>query len=155
MLRRAQACSHVWLAGSGAVASRLAAAMLVAATLGGCASGGFSLSKADIDPSILTGSTNNAAPAAVDPDTAKDETTIRNAVSAADIDGLAGSPVPWANAETGSRGAISSLVEEKSGGLTCRRFTTSRERFDGVSQYRGEACMVAPGAWAIQSLTAL
>jgi len=154
-LRRAQACCHICLAGSGAVALRLAGAALVAAALGGCASGGFSLSKADIDPSILTGSTADATPSTIDADTRQDELTIRNAVSAADIDGLAGSPVPWANSETGSRGAISSLVEERDGGQTCRRFTTSRERFDGVSQYRGEACMVAPGVWAIQSLTAL
>ena len=61
--------------------------------------------------------------------------------------------MPWANADTGSRGAIDSLVEEKRNDMLCRRFTTSRESFDGVAVYKGQACMVAPGTWQMQEFT--
>ena len=67
---------------------------------------------------------------------------------------LADQPLPWANADTGSRGAISSLVEEKAAGVLCRRFTTSRESFDGVALYNGQACMVAPGVWRMERFAA-
>jgi hypothetical protein len=68
---------------------------------------------------------------------------------------LGGAPVPWANAGTGSRGTITGLTEYKDEGPLCRRFTTSRESFDGVALYRGEVCMVAPGAWRMESFAAL
>ncbi len=123
--------------------------VVIVAILGGCAAGGFGLSKAEIDPSITTGAVNNTAPA--NPEQRSDEATIRNAVSSADIELLkTGVPLPWANADTGSRGAIDSLVEEKRNDRLCRRFTTSRESFDGVAVYTGQACMVAPGTWQMQ-----
>lgn len=133
----------------------LPAVLLATTLLGGCAAGGFSLDKAETDPTILTGAVSDTGPAAVDLDQLSDETTVRNAVSSADIELMKGVPIPWANAETGARGTISSLVEEKVAGRLCRRFTTSRERFDGVALYRGEACMVAPGAWTINNFSAL
>ncbi|MEQ1950979.1 RT0821/Lpp0805 family surface protein [Mesorhizobium yinganensis] len=116
----------------------------------GCASGGFSLSKAETDPTILTGSVGDTPAVAVSPEQVSDEATIRNAVSSADVESLKGAPIPWANADTGARGAISSLVEDKSSGTLCRRFVTSRESFDGVALYRGKACMVAPGSWRME-----
>lgn len=119
-----------------------------------CASGGFSLEKAEIDQTILTGGiSGNRAPAA-DPERLSDEATIRNAVSSADIE-LGAVPLPWANAGTGSRGTITALAEHKDKGTLCRRFTTSRESFDGVSLYQGEVCMAAPGAWRMESFEAL
>lgn len=133
----------------------LAVIVLATALLGGCAAGGFSLDKAETDPTILTGAVGDTGPVAVDLDQLSDETTVRNAVSSADIELMKGAPIPWANAQTGARGAISSLVEEKISGRLCRRFTTSRERFDGVALYKGEACMVAPGAWRMQDFSAL
>lgn len=138
-------------AGSG---FRRAASLLMAAMLGGCAAGGFDLDKAAVDPSIVTGGL--AADVAPATQTQKlDEATIRNAVSSADPDQLKGGPVRWVNTQTGSRGAINSLVEEKQPGGLCRRFTTSRESFDGVALYKGEVCMVAPGAWRLQGFGAL
>lgn len=118
-------------------------------TLSGCAAGGFGLDKAEVDPSITTGNVGDTNPA--NPEQRSDEATIRNAVSSADLDLLkSGSPLPWANAGTGSRGAIDSLIEEKRDDTLCRRFTTSRESFDGVAVYKGSACMVAPGTWQMQ-----
>jgi surface antigen len=123
--------------------------VLTLIALSGCAAGGFGLDKANVDPSITTGDVGGAD--ASNPEQRSDEATIRNAVSAADLELLkAGSPLPWANADTGSRGAIDSLVEEKQGQQLCRTFTASRESFDGVSLYKGQACMVAPGAWQMQ-----
>jgi hypothetical protein len=118
-----------------------------------CASG-FSLEKAEVDQTILTGAVSERGAPAADPEWLSDEATIRNAVSSADME-LGGGPVPWANAGTGSRGTITALTEYKDEGPLCRRFTTSRESFDGVALYRGEVCMVAPGAWRMESFAAL
>jgi hypothetical protein len=130
----------------------LLAAML---PLCACASGGFSLEKAEIDQTILTGDVSQRGAPIADPERLSDEATIRNAVSSADIEGLNGVPLPWANAGTGSRGTITALAEHKDRGALCRRFTTSRESFDGISLYQGEVCMVAPGAWRMESFKAL
>jgi hypothetical protein len=127
--------------------ARPAAALLIAAVaLSGCGMGGFSLEKAEVDRSIVTGSIASG-PDQVAPDLAADKATIRDAVSSADVAMLAGGAVPWANATTGSRGSISGLSENDDGSEPCRRFSTSRERYDGVTMYKGEACLVSPGFW--------
>lgn len=137
---------------------RLKTAVLFAAVLPlcACASGGFSLDKAEVDHTILTGDVSESGASIVDPERLSDEATIRNAVSSADIESLRGVAVPWANVGTGSRGAITALVEHKDKGALCRRFTTSRESYDGVGLYKGEVCMAAPGgAWRMQAFQAL
>lgn len=125
--------------------------MLLALTLAlsGCGAGGFSLDKAEVDRSLYT----SDIPQKAGPDALRvsDETTIRNAVSSADLETLAGQPLPWANADTGARGAISGLAEYRKDGLLCRNFTTTRESFDGVRLFKGEACMAAAGLWRLQS----
>ena len=126
---------------------KLAAVMAAGLSLSACAAGGFSLEKAEVDRSLLTGTVASNPQAPVDADRLSDESTIRNAVSAADISGLGTSPLPWANANTGSRGAISNMIEHKENGALCRKFTASRESFDGVSLYQGEACLADAGAW--------
>ena len=128
--------------------------LLVAWLMGGCATGGFGLGDTGPDRTIVTGDIGGAGGVADDTGQFSDEMTIRNAVSSADIEVLKGAPIPWANAETGARGAISSLVEERGADKLCRRFVTSRERFDGVALFKGETCMVAPGAWAMRDFSA-
>ena len=137
-----------------ASASAKAALLMLALPLAACGAGGFSLEKADVDRSIITSSAPSvpAAPAA---DQDSDQTTIGNAVSSADIKELGGQAVPWANAGTGSRGAITELVELKDGGLTCRRFSATRESFDGVALYKGELCLAGAGGWRMQEFKAL
>ncbi|RJT40026.1 hypothetical protein D3227_11625 [Mesorhizobium waimense] len=153
MLRIAQAFdSRQW--GVIASASAKAALVLVALPLAACGAGGFSLEKAEVDRSILTSSTPASA-TPTDQDRDSDQTTIGNAVSSADIEGLGGQAVPWANAGTGSRGSITELVELKDAGQTCRRFTASRESFDGVSMFKGELCMSGAGGWHMQDFKAL
>jgi hypothetical protein len=113
----------------------------------GCAAGGFSLEKAAVDQSLITGTVPTNTQASVDFERNSDEATIRNAVSSVDVETLGSTPVQWANAATGSRGAINNLVEHRQNGSLCRKFTASRESFDGVGLYSGEVCMAGPGAW--------
>jgi hypothetical protein len=115
--------------------------------LSGCGGGGFRLSDAGKDTSILTGSVEPVRPAATDPAKASDQTTIRNAVSSANLEELAGAPLAWANVVTGSRGSVFEVAEVSDAGAVCRRFKGSRQSFDGVSLFTGEACMAANGAW--------
>jgi hypothetical protein len=123
--------------------------LLLPVLLAGCVAGNLGLKEAGIDPTILTGAVDPTG----DPDDGpqlSDQATIRNAVSAADVATVGATPLSWANAETGSRGTISGLVERMENGRLCRSFRTSREAYDGVSLHSGEACMVGPGAWRME-----
>ena len=83
-----------------------------------------------------------------DADAVSDSRTVRNAVSVADIADPDGR-YAWSNPQSGSSGIISGLTEEREGVRICRRFTTSRQSYDGVSLYRGEACTNGEGEWAL------
>jgi hypothetical protein len=122
--------------------------------LGGCGVGGFSLEKADIDNALVTSSVPGPVPVAETGATA-DQATIRNAVSSADIEQQAGKPLAWANPETGARGTITQLMQSKDGGRLCRSFDGSRESFDGVSTFQGQACMIGPDLWRIEAFKVL
>ncbi|MFU0506480.1 RT0821/Lpp0805 family surface protein [Pseudaminobacter sp. NGMCC 1.201702] len=120
--------------------------LAVSLSLSACAFGGFSLEKAEVDRTLVTSNVPASQQRSVDAEQMSDEATIRNAVSSADLDNLSG-PLPWANADTGSRGAISNLIEHKDTGKICRKFSASRESYDGVGLYHGEICSVGSGAW--------
>jgi hypothetical protein len=127
---------------------------VVALSLVGCATGGIDSATADIDQSIPTG----ALPASgqpADPTRVSDEATIRNAVSAADPEQAKVQPLAWANADTGSRGAISEMMEKQDGGVLCRQFKASRESFDGVALYAGDACKGDRGVWYMRNFKPL
>lgn len=87
-----------------------------------------------------------------DTQTVSDELTVRNAVSSVDP-AAPRQQIPWANADTGSRGAITALIERKENDVLCRSFTTTRESFDGVSLYQGKACMDDGGAWQMMAFS--
>ncbi|TIS99831.1 RT0821/Lpp0805 family surface protein [Mesorhizobium sp.] len=148
--------SRQWslIASASAQAAVKVAMVLVALPLAGCGAGGFSLEQAEVDRTILTSSTPASA-SPIDQDRASDQTTIRNAVSSADIQELGGQAVPWANSDTGSRGSITELAESRDNGQLCRRFTASRESFDGVALFKGEVCLAGAGAWRMQDFKAL
>jgi surface antigen len=135
-------------------AVKAAAIVLVALPLTACGAGGFSLEQAEVDRTILTSSTPASA-LPIDQDRASDQATIRNAVSSADIQELGGQAVPWANSDTGSRGSITELAESRDNGQLCRRFTASRESFDGVALFKGEVCLAGAGAWRMPDFKAL
>lgn len=130
---------------------RVDIAGLIAATvfLAGCGGGGLSMSKVETDHSITTSTPSLAI---TDNTTMlSDQSIIRNAVSAADIETVGNAGLSWANTDTGSRGAISSITEYAEAGSTCRKFVVSRESFDGVSLYDGDACLVGGGAWKLRA----
>jgi hypothetical protein len=141
-------------AAKGTRAPGLLVLALLAPVLGGCMGARADIDDIAADPTILTGSVNDPA-RTVSVDQVSDEATIRNAVSSADLEVMGGTPLPWANAETGSRGAIQALAEVRKGPDLCRSFTASRESFDGVAMYRGQACMVGPGAWRMEEFRPL
>jgi surface antigen len=126
---------------------------LVVALLSGCATTRNSMDKAATDPSLVT----NALPeeSQVSQEQISDETTIRNAVSSANLGVLGPKPLSWANQDTGSSGTVSDIAEAKVDGQLCRRFKTSRESFEGIALFAGKACLADSGEWAMSSFGAL
>lgn len=125
-------------------APALACALVVAA----CGSRGVTLDDIAKDTSIITGSVSSSAKPKDDTEIS-DAATIRNVVSSLDLDAGAPSMLAWANAETGSRGALSAISEHSESGTLCRRFEATRESFDGVALYHGESCLASGGIWAM------
>lgn len=126
--------------------------LLAVFALSGCGARGFSIDDAVPDRSIVTGSVSSEpAPSSSDVGAISDEMTIRNAVSSALVEELSPEGIGWANAETGSRGAISAITESRDSGYLCRAFTASRESFDGVRLYRGETCLGSAKLWVMKS----
>lgn len=127
-------------------------ALLLILPLSGCVISGSGMEEM-VDRSIVTHSITRdsgaagAAPA-IEPDQTSDQNTVRNAVSAADLAAAAGS-MPWANADTGASGVITAIQEVRAGDVICRQFRTSRQRYDGVALYDGEACTKGRGEWTL------
>lgn len=126
---------------------RLVPVFVSLVALSACGVGG-KLSKADTDPSLITGAVP-VAQSVADTTETSDANTVRNAVSAAVLDGTGSLPLGWANRETGSRGTVSEIAESDKDGLVCRRFETSRESFEGIALYKGNACLGADGQWSM------
>ncbi|AYG65416.1 MULTISPECIES: RT0821/Lpp0805 family surface protein [unclassified Rhizobium] len=118
-------------------------------TLGGCVGGGMDyLSSAKVDRSVSTGTVPTAP---VTTDSISDETTVRNAVTSADLHKLNGQSIPWANASTGSAGVIDAIVESNASGVVCRQFRTSRHSYQGIANFSGRTCLVGQGEWQLLS----
>jgi surface antigen len=126
---------------------------LAAALLTGCAMTGNSMDKAAADPSLVTSALPEASQ--VSQEQISDETTIRNAVSSANLGVLGPKPLSWANQDTGSSGTVSEIAEAKENGQLCRKFKTSRESFEGIALFAGKACLEDSGEWAMSSFGAL
>jgi hypothetical protein len=122
-----------------------------AAALSACGARGFSIEDAAPDHSIITGSVSPRKVAPPDPAVLSDEVTIRNAVSSAIVDEIDEGGIGWQNVGTGSRGAVHSVSETREQGYLCRRFTASRESFEGVHMYRGTTCVGQAGQWMMQA----
>ena len=134
-------------------ASRKAGVLAAMLALCGCGAGGFSLSQADVDRSVVTSSLEPGSPSD-DSGWTADQATIRDAVSSADIEMLAGKELAWANSATGSRGTITGLKESRNSGRLCRSFVATRESYDGVALFKGKACTVNEGTWRIEGFAA-
>lgn len=129
--------------------TRLAFVCVLSLCLSGCTViSGKGLEEVAVDKSLTTASIPPVDPA-VAAETLSDSRTVRNAVSAADIARLDTAPVAWSNADTGASGTITAIRETRAGDAVCRQFTTSRQRFDGVALYAGEACTTGQGEWTL------
>ena len=129
---------------------RVAFGLAAVVTLAGCGARGFSIEDAVPDRTLVTSSIPaQQSVVAGDAMAASDEETIRNAVSSAIIEQAGEDGLGWANASTGSRGAIRQISEQRDGSRLCRRFVASRESFDGVHLYRGETCLGPARIWTM------
>jgi surface antigen len=145
--REAQACGRVAWPGL-RICARAILAIVAGAVLVACASKAPDI-EAAVDDTITTAAIPADPAAASDPLQISDETTIRNAVSSADLEALPDTGISWANTDSGARGAITALSEYKRKGQLCRSFEASRESYDGVNLYAGETCRTSDGAWRI------
>lgn len=96
-----------------------------------------------VDRSLSTASVPNNQ----NTQTQSDDATIRNAVTSADLAKISDSPLPWANAATGSAGVVTAIREDRTSGFVCRDFDTTRHSFEGVASYSGQACLSETGEW--------
>ncbi|MDP9808474.1 hypothetical protein J2W42_001312 [Rhizobium tibeticum] len=118
-------------------------------SLSGCVSSGLDLfGSSKVDRSVATGTVPQPAPTS---DSISDEMTVGNAVTSADIQGLEGRPLPWANASTGSAGVIDTIVENTDSGQVCRQFRTTRHSYVGIAKFYGKTCLVGGGNWQLMS----
>lgn len=125
-------------------------AFVLPVALSACA-GNADLDRLAADKTLVTGTVGNQNP--VPDDTrASDEAAIRATVSAWAPGEIPPELMPWVNARTGSSGAISRVSDLARPGEMCRSFTASRESFDGVGLYRGNACTSIGGAWVVEQL---
>ena len=122
--------------------------VVLAATLPlcGCFGGGMDMFGADVDRSI---STSTVAPNKTD-EGRSDELTVQNAVSSADLS-RTDSPLPWANATTGSAGVVTAINEQKADGVVCRNFSTTRHSYEGIAYFSGKTCTAGSGQWQLMS----
>ncbi len=124
-------------------------ALVAACCLSGCVVSGGGLedaADATVTNSVAAGLPAVGVEAPLD---RSDQNTVRNAVSAADMAQADARPMAWANADTGASGVISDIRERRAGDVICRQFRTSRQRFDGVALYDGEACTKGRGEWTL------
>src|SRR5690606_33974340 len=132
-----------WLARRTAHACALAAVAICATS---CTSSLDLLGSASkVDRSIATGT----VPRTGSETTLSDETTVRNAVTSIDLMKLGNTPVPWANAATGSAGVVSAIREERKPGGVCRDFTTTRHSYECIAMFSGQACLTGGGDWLL------
>lgn len=127
--------------------------LALALAAAGCTSRSPSLESMGFDQ-IKTGSISGGKAVAPDAERVSDETTIRNAVSSANLDEVSGGRLAWANSQTGSRGEIFGVMQYMDETRLCRRFRVSRESFEGVSLFRGEVCMSMAGEWWVRAFEA-
>ncbi|KQR78233.1 hypothetical protein ASG25_03960 [Rhizobium sp. Leaf384] len=123
-----------------------AALGLCVAGLSGCMGNGIGLGDAAGVDSVRTGS----IPAPASPAMA-DAAAVQTAVLTADVAEVAHNPIPWANAQSGSAGVISSIQERTDGATVCRRFTTTRHSYQGIAKFDGNTCRTGDGDWTLTS----
>lgn len=122
--------------------------MAISATLlCGCVSSLDLFSGGKVDSGVKTSSVPSSGG-----DRLSDETTVRNAVSSADLARNAGNPIPWANSASGSAGVINRIAETRdAAGRPCRDFVTTRHSYQGIANFSGRTCLGNGGEWLLLS----
>lgn len=126
--------------------SRILMVLVTTLPMTGCFGGGMDLFGSDVDRSISTNTVAKKNTA----EGRSDELTVQNAVSSADLS-RSGNPVPWANATTGSAGVVTAIQEQKSNGVVCRNFSTTRHSYEGIAYFSGKTCTAGSGQWQLMS----
>lgn len=122
------------------------ALLALALPLAGCMGTAFDLAETPkVDKTIATSTVASGKTST------GDEATVQNAVTSADLDKLGHNPLPWANASTGSAGVVTAINEQKSGGVVCRAFSTTRHSFEGIAKFEGRTCLAGAGNWQLLS----
>ncbi|ARS72732.1 hypothetical protein CN151_20315 [Sinorhizobium meliloti] len=127
---------------------RSAAICVTILALPGCMGAGLDVfGGSGVDRSVSTGT----VPVAKTSDGLSDAIAVRDLVTSADISQGHDSTIPWANANSGSAGVISSIQEDHASGMRCRRFTTTRHSFEGIAKFDGNTCQLGNGEWYLTS----
>lgn len=115
-----------------------------------------SVSSAPLPPPVGSISTADAgSPAATNGVTlnSSDWNYARGALGLALMGTESGPPVPWANPETGTRGAFApKSAAVTTGNQTCREFTAHQVEEGREVELSGRACKDADGQWKIADL---
>lgn len=130
-----------------ALGCQMAPVIILCAFIFSSCAGGVNLSRIKTDDLLTTSSVKSHRPGGIDREEFSDQSTMRNAVSSASLEQLGGEPLYWENKDTGSRGTVFAIEEHKEGRTICRRFSATRESFDGVAIYHGDTCLDGHGDW--------
>ncbi len=126
---------------------KIAAVAAMVFPLSGCVAGLDLFGDEKVDRSLSTNTIATGRKA----DGHSDEMTVQNAVSSADLDKLGSNPLPWANTTTGSAGVVTAIREQKTDGVVCRDFSTTRHSYEGIAYFSGKTCTVGAGSWRLMS----
>lgn len=112
-----------------------------------------------VDSGLITASVGRPSAVKIDPKLIPDREIILAQFAALAGQGSGQTAQSWQNAAASSSGIISALGPPRgkaqgktAPGRTCRAFQTTRESFDGISLYQGEACKYGQNPWALSYL---
>ncbi len=122
------------------------ALLIISVIASGCAASGP-------DYSTLASAVVQPAPTGVATEPGSDESSILETVASAESGTLPSVALAWANDQNGNSGLVTIVGEEGQDTRVCRTFVASRQSYDGVSQFTGEACRNRRGAsWFLNSI---
>lgn len=147
--------------GSAVASLRLAAAVVLALTVGGCAVTGplgsmFATSSASDAHAEMTGAVRRARPAAASTAGTPAEGDLifaRTAIVEVLGRGSKDTSAPWENPNSGARGTVTPIASAYvRDGATCHDFLASYVRRGAETWLQGEACREPKGQWEVKAL---
>lgn len=126
-------------------------ALLLAACVG--PGRGLETTARSIDRELTTGTIAPQKPA-FPQNMAEDIPFMLSALTNVAEGGSSAQSLKWENVETGARGVLTASIAT-SETPSCRAVSTTRESFEGISLYQGEACRLPSGSWFLKHLEKL